>query len=141
VRRVLDLLTRTHELICVDTGNNVESGNWRTIMEAADQLVITSVPREDSAFSADWMMDVLVELGREDLVASAVTLVSMTTPNPGPMQTDLVRHFKTRNRAVCVVPYDPAARAGRLDRPHGAGAGHPGGVAGGGRRDHGALRQ
>jgi MinD-like ATPase involved in chromosome partitioning or flagellar assembly len=112
VRRVLDLLTRTHELICVDTGNNVESGNWRTIMEAADQLVITSVPREDSAFSADWMMDVLVELGREDLVAGAVTLVSMTTPNPGPMQTDLVRHFKTRNRAVCVVPYDPVLEQG-----------------------------
>jgi MinD-like ATPase involved in chromosome partitioning or flagellar assembly len=112
VRRVLDLLTRTHEIICVDTGNNVESGNWRTIMEAADQLVITSVPREDSAFSADWMMDVLTEAGREDLVANAVTLVSMTTPRPSPMQDDLVRHFRTRNRAVCVVPYDPSLEQG-----------------------------
>jgi MinD-like ATPase involved in chromosome partitioning or flagellar assembly len=112
VRRVLDLLTRTHEIICVDTGNNVESGNWRTIMEAADQLVITSVPREDSAFSADWMMDVLIEAGREDLVANAVTLVSMTTPRPSPMQDDLVRHFRSRNRAVCVVPYDPSLEQG-----------------------------
>jgi MinD-like ATPase involved in chromosome partitioning or flagellar assembly len=112
VRRVLDLLTRTHEVICVDTGNNVESGNWRTIMEAADQLVITTVPREDSAFSADWMMDVLVEAGREELVANAVTLVSMTTPMALPMQTDLVRHFRNRNRAVCVVPYDPSLEQG-----------------------------
>jgi MinD-like ATPase involved in chromosome partitioning or flagellar assembly len=112
VRRVLDLLTRTHEVICVDTGNNVESGNWRTIMEAADQLVITTVPREDSAFSADWMMDVLVEAGREELVANAVTLVSMTTPHPLPMQDDLVRHFRQRNRAVCVVPYDPTLEQG-----------------------------
>jgi MinD-like ATPase involved in chromosome partitioning or flagellar assembly len=112
VRRVLDLLTRTHEVICVDTGNNVESGNWRTIMEAADQLVITTVPREDSAFSADWMMDVLVEAGREELVANAVTLVSMTTPRKSPMQDDLVRHFRTRNRAVCVVPYDPSLEVG-----------------------------
>jgi MinD-like ATPase involved in chromosome partitioning or flagellar assembly len=112
VRRVLDLLTRTHEIICVDTGNNVESGNWRTIMEAADQLVITSVPREDSAFSADWMMDVLTEAGREDLVANAVTLVSMTTPRPSAMQDDLVRHFRSRNRAVCVVPYDPSLEQG-----------------------------
>jgi MinD-like ATPase involved in chromosome partitioning or flagellar assembly len=112
VRRVLDLLTRTHEVICVDTGNNVESGNWRTIMEAADQLVITTVPREDSAFSADWMMDVLVEAGREELVANAVTVVSMTTPRPGPMQEDLVRHFRGRNRAVCVVPYDPVLEQG-----------------------------
>jgi MinD-like ATPase involved in chromosome partitioning or flagellar assembly len=112
VRRVLDLLTRTHQIICVDTGNNVESGNWRTIMEAADQLVITTVPREDSAFSADWMMDVLVAGGREDLVANAVTLVSMTTPRPGPMHDDLVRHFRSRNRAVCVVPYDPVLEQG-----------------------------
>jgi MinD-like ATPase involved in chromosome partitioning or flagellar assembly len=112
VRRVLDLLTRTHEVICVDTGNNVESGNWRTIMEAADQLVITTVPREDSAFSADWMMDVLVEAGRDELVAKAVTVVSMTTPRPGPMQDDLVRHFRSRNRAVCVVPYDPVLEQG-----------------------------
>jgi MinD-like ATPase involved in chromosome partitioning or flagellar assembly len=112
VRRVLDLLTRTHEVICVDTGNNVESGNWRTIMEAADQLVITTVPREDSAFSADWMMDVLNEAGRTDLIANAVTIVSMTTPRPGPMQDDLVRHFRQRNRAVCVVPYDPMLEQG-----------------------------
>ncbi len=112
VRRVLDLLTRTHEVICVDTGNNVESGNWRTVMETADQLVITTVPREDSAFSADWMMDVLVEAGREELVANAVTIVSMTTPRPGPMQEDLIRHFRTRNRAVCVVPYDPVLEQG-----------------------------
>jgi len=112
VRRVLDLLTRTHEVICVDTGNNVESGNWRTIMEAADQLVITTVPREDSAFSADWMMDVLTEAGRGELVANAVTIVSMTTPRPGPLQDDLVRHFRSRNRAVCVVPYDPVLERG-----------------------------
>jgi MinD-like ATPase involved in chromosome partitioning or flagellar assembly len=112
VRRVLDLLTRTHEVICVDTGNNVESGNWRTIMEAADQLVITTVPREDSAFSADWMMDVLVEAGRDELVANAVTVISMTTPRPLPMQEDLVRHFRGRNRAVCVVPYDPILEQG-----------------------------
>lgn len=116
VRRILDLLTQTHEVICVDTGNNVESSNWRTIMESADQLVITTVPREDSAFSADWMMDVLIEAGRAELVANAVTIVSMTTPRPGPLQDDLVRHFRQRNRAVCVVPYDPyLERGGWID--------------------------
>ena len=33
---------RTHDVICVDTGNNVESGNWQTVMQTADQLVITT---------------------------------------------------------------------------------------------------
>ena len=63
VRRVLDLLRRTHDVICVDTGNNVESANWQTVLQAADQLVITSVPREDAAFTADWMLDLLHEWG------------------------------------------------------------------------------
>ena len=31
VRRVLELLRRTHDVICVDTGNNVESANWQTV--------------------------------------------------------------------------------------------------------------
>lgn len=112
VRRVLDLLTRTHEIICVDTGNNVESANWQTIMQSADQLVVTTVPREDSAFTADWMMDILIESGLHELVENAVTLLSLPTPRPSPMVQDLVRHFKTRTRGVAVVPYDPALEPG-----------------------------
>jgi MinD-like ATPase involved in chromosome partitioning or flagellar assembly len=112
VRRVLDLLTRTHEVICVDTGNNVESANWQTIMQSADQLVITTVPREDSAFTADWMMDLLIEAGLHELVENAVTLLSLPTPRPSPMVNDLARHFATRTRAVSVVPYDPSLEAG-----------------------------
>ena len=66
VRRVLELLRRTHDVICVDTGNNVESVNWQTVLQAADQLVITTVPREDAAFTADWMLDLLHEVGLGD---------------------------------------------------------------------------
>ncbi len=112
VRRVLELLRRTHDVICVDTGNNVESANWQTVMQTADQLVITTVPREDSAFSADWMLDLLEEAGMSELVAKAVTLISMPTPRASPMMEDIARHFATRTRAVAVVPYDPALEAG-----------------------------
>ena len=112
VRRLLELLRRTHDVICVDTGNNVESANWQTVMQTADQLVITSVPREDAAFAADWMLDLLEEAGLGELVANAVTLLSLPTPRPSPMVNDLARHFATRTRAVAIVPYDPALEAG-----------------------------
>jgi MinD-like ATPase involved in chromosome partitioning or flagellar assembly len=112
VRRVLELLRRTHDVICVDTGNNVESANWQTVMQTADQLVITSVPREDAAFTADWMLDLLEEAGMSDLVANAVTLLSCPTPRPSPMINDIARHFATRTRAVSIVPYDPSLEAG-----------------------------
>jgi MinD-like ATPase involved in chromosome partitioning or flagellar assembly len=112
VRRVVDLLRRTHEVICVDTGNNVESVNWQTVMKAADQLIITTVPREDAAFTADWMLDLLDEIGMDDMVASAVTLLSCPTAGPLPLLDDLQKHFATRTRAVVVVPYDPALEVG-----------------------------
>ncbi|QKW15565.1 AAA family ATPase [Verrucosispora sp. NA02020] len=112
VKRVLELLRRTHDVICVDTGNNVESPNWRTVMQAADQLVVTTVPREDAAFSADWMLDLLHEEGMGELADNAVTLISCPTPGRLPLQGDLERHFATRTRAVTVVPYDPALETG-----------------------------
>lgn len=112
VQRVLDLLRRTHDVICVDTGNNVESANWRTVMHAADQLVLTTVPREDAAFSADWMLDLLHEVGMGELADNAVTLLSCPNPDRSPLLDDLKRHFATRTRAVAVVPYDPALETG-----------------------------
>ncbi|MFG1993203.1 AAA family ATPase [Actinoplanes sp. NPDC048988] len=112
VRRVMDLLRRTHDVICVDTGNNVESVNWQTVMRQADQLVITTVPREDAAFTADWMLDVLDESGMGDLVSNAVTLISCPSPGPLPLLNDFAKHFATRTRAVAVVPYDPALEVG-----------------------------
>ena len=112
VRRVLDVLCRTHDVICVDTGNNVESPNWQTVLQAADQLVLTSVPREDAAFTADWMLDLLHEWGMGELAQDAVTLLSCPTPVPSPMLSDLAAHFATRTRAVAVVPYDPALESG-----------------------------
>ncbi|MEV4534953.1 AAA family ATPase [Asanoa sp. NPDC049518] len=112
VRRVLELLRRTHDVICVDTGNNVESANWQTVLQAADQLVITTVPREDAAFTADWMLDLLYDVGMGDLATNAVTLLSCPTPGKSPMLDDLAAHFATRTRAVAVVPYDPALETG-----------------------------
>ncbi|MDR7278145.1 MinD/ParA family ATP-binding protein [Catenuloplanes atrovinosus] len=112
VRRVLELLRRTHDVICVDTGNNVESVNWQTVLQAADQLVVTTVPREDAAFTADWMLDLLDDVGMSDLVSNAVTLISCPTPGKSPLLDDLVKHFKTRTRAVAIVPYDPALETG-----------------------------
>jgi MinD-like ATPase involved in chromosome partitioning or flagellar assembly len=112
VRRVLDLLRRTHDVVCVDTGNNVESPNWQTVLRACDQLVITTVPREDAAFTADWMIDLLHEIGLGQLASNAVTLLSCATPGQPAMLEDLRKHFATRTRAVVTVPFDPSLETG-----------------------------
>lgn len=112
VRRVLTMLSSTHDVICVDTGNNVESPNWQTVLRAADHMVVTTVPREDAAFTADWMLDLLVEEGMGELVESATTLISCPTPNRTQLTDDLVQHFASRTRTAVVVPYDPALEPG-----------------------------
>jgi MinD-like ATPase involved in chromosome partitioning or flagellar assembly len=117
VTRVLDLLTKTHEVVCVDTGNNVESPNWQTVLRACHQLVVTTVPREDAAFSADWMLDQLHDLGLGALADNAVTLISCATPGHPPVLDDLRRHFATRTRAVVVVPFDPSLEIGASIEP------------------------
>jgi MinD-like ATPase involved in chromosome partitioning or flagellar assembly len=106
-------VTRSHLLVLVDTGNNVDSDNWRTIVERADQLVVVTLPREDAAFAADWMLEVLVEDGFEDKVADAITVFSTPTPNVDPaLLADLTEHFTSRTRAVVQAPYDPALEQG-----------------------------
>jgi hypothetical protein len=74
--------------------------------------VITTVPREDAAFTADWMLDLLYEVGMGELAENAVTLLSCPTPAKSPLLDDLAGHFEGRTRAVAVVPYDPALEAG-----------------------------
>lgn len=117
VRRVLDLLRRTHDVVCVDTGNNVESPNWQTVLQSTDQLVVTTVPREDAAFTADWMLDLLCEQGLGHMVSHAVTLLSCATAGQQGLLEDLRAHFATRTRAVVVVPYDPALESGSAIEP------------------------
>lgn len=117
VRRLLELLRRTHEVLCVDTGNNVESPNWQTVLQAADQLIVTTVPREDAAFTADWMLDRLAEIGLGQLAADAVTLLSCAAPGHQPLLDDLRAHFAARTRAVVSVPYDPALESGSAIEP------------------------
>ena len=140
VRRVLELLRRTHDVICVDTGNNVESANWQTVMQTADQLVITSVPREDSAFSADWMLDLLEEAGMAELVANAVTLIVAADPSPvadGGGHCAPFRH-PHQGRGGRTVRRLAGGRC--VNRVRGAAAGDPSGLARGRRRHAGALR-
>jgi MinD-like ATPase involved in chromosome partitioning or flagellar assembly len=112
VRRLMTLLTRAYDVVCVDTGNNVESPNWKTVIDSTDRLVITTLPREDAAFTADWMLDLLEEDGYGEMVADAVTVLSCPGPHRSPLLEELIEHFAQRCRAVAVIPYDPALESG-----------------------------
>ena len=103
-------LSRFYRIIVVDTGNNMRASNWGAALAAADQLVIVSTIREDTAASAAWLVDGLRSRLYEEKVEQAVTLLSSPAAEPPDpqLQRRLHTHFGQLTRAVLDVPYDPA---------------------------------
>ncbi|WIM99487.1 cobalamin biosynthesis protein CobQ [Actinoplanes oblitus] len=106
-------LSRFYRVMVVDTGNNMRASNWEAAVAEADQLVIVSTVREDTAQSAAWMADALNTSGRGELVANAVTvLAEPAAVADKALRARLHRHFGQLTRAVVDVPYDAALIGG-----------------------------
>lgn len=105
--RLHRVLARFYRIMVIDTGNNMRASNWEAALNIADQLVIVSTAREDTAASAAWLADGLRERGYGDLLANAVTILSSPSSKEDPVLTDkLHSHFEKLTRAVVSVPYD-----------------------------------
>ena len=116
-------LARFYRVMVVDTGNNMRASNWQAAIAAADQVVIVSTVREDTAQSAAWAIDALRATGHADAVGKAVTVLSDPAPRRDPeLAARLHEHFGKLTRAVLDVPYDASLVGGsplevdRLDR-------------------------
>jgi putative peptide zinc metalloprotease protein len=102
-------LSRFYRVIVVDTGNNMRASNWEAALTAADQLVIVSTIREDTAASAAWLVDGLREKGHEEKVRNAVTVLASPAKVADPQLSQRLHgHFTSLTRAVLDVPFDPA---------------------------------
>ncbi|MDP9219197.1 MAG: hypothetical protein M3P23_01500, partial [Actinomycetota bacterium] len=104
---VREVVARFYKLICVDTGNNVRAANWASAIDSTDQLVVTSSVRWESAYSASRMLDYLEQSGRGDLVANAVTVLTMPRSIKGLNLPQVETHFSVRTREVLHAPFDP----------------------------------
>ncbi|PPK93157.1 MinD-like ATPase involved in chromosome partitioning or flagellar assembly [Kineococcus xinjiangensis] len=106
-------LSRFYRVMVVDTGNNMRASNWQAAVRAADQLVIVSTVREDTAQSAAWLVDALRAAGSADLITHAVTVLSSPARTPDPaLRGRLHEHFNRLTRAVVDVPHDPSLVSG-----------------------------
>ncbi len=100
-------LSRFYRVIVVDTGNNMRAGNWQAAIDRADQLVIVSTVREDTAQSAAWLIDALRAAGRHEAVRNAVTVLAAPGRDlDGGLSDRLHSHFSQLTRAVLDVPHD-----------------------------------
>ncbi|MFT4213327.1 MAG: chromosome partitioning protein [Microbacterium sp.] len=107
--RLHGVLSRYYRLLIVDTGNNMRASNWVASVAAADQLVIVSTVREDTAASAAWLLDGLREKGFDRKIDDAVTILAAPSARPDRKLSDrLERHFAQVTGAVVHVPFDAA---------------------------------
>lgn len=106
-------LARFYRVLVVDTGNNMRASNWQAAVDAADQLVIVSTIREDTAASAAWLADGLASAGKSEVIRNAVTVLSAPGRRADPqLRMRLHEHFGSLTRVVLDVPHDPALVSG-----------------------------
>ena len=111
--RIHAVLQRFYRQIVIDTGNNVRSPNWQAAVNAADQIVIVSTYSRDVGYSGSWVLDHLIETGRAELAASAITVLSAADPRQDmTVRSELIDHFRQRTRTVVEIPYDPLIALG-----------------------------
>jgi len=107
------VLSRFYRVLVIDTGNNMRASNWQAAIGAADQIVVVSTVREDTAQSAAWALDALRATGHDEAVRRAVTVLSAPEPKVDKdLQKRLRSHFGALTRAVIDVPHDKALVSG-----------------------------
>jgi MinD-like ATPase involved in chromosome partitioning or flagellar assembly len=112
-QRLHGTLSRFYRILVIDTGNNMRASNWEAAVAAADQLVIVSTIREDTAASAAWLVDGLRAKGHGDKVEHAVTILSApASSNDAALASRLHDHFTQLTRAVVDVPHEASLVAG-----------------------------
>ena len=111
--RIHAVLQRFYRVVVIDTGNNVRSPNWQAAVNAADVVVIPSTYQRDVGFSASWVLDHLIQTGREELAEHAVTVLTAADPSTDPkVREELLHHFSARTEQVVEIPYDPHIATG-----------------------------
>jgi putative peptide zinc metalloprotease protein len=111
--RVIHLLERHYNLVCLDTGTGVLDSATQGILESADQIVVVSAPSLDGARAASATLDWLDTNGYRRLVDGSVAVLNSVGRTAGLVDVDRIEaHFSSRSRACIRIPWDPHLEAG-----------------------------
>lgn len=106
-RHAIDILQHHYNVILTDCGTGLMHSAMSGVLELANSLVLVTSPALDGAQSASATLDWLNLHGYEQLAANAVVVVSAAHPGNATIDMEqLLAHFRSRTRAVQVIPFD-----------------------------------
>lgn len=107
---------RYYRMIVMDSGNTARAANWRAMIDRSWQVVVPTTTMEDRAEAARLTLQTLASRGDREaiLAARAVVIISEWKPGDRGEALRIAQLFAPLVRAVHIVPYDPALKAGRI---------------------------
>ena len=106
-RHAVDILQHHYNVMLTDCGTGLMHSAMSGVLELANSLVLVTSPALDGAQSASATLDWLNLHGYEQLAANSVVVVSAAHPENATIDMEqLIAHFRSRTRAVHVIPFD-----------------------------------
>jgi MinD-like ATPase involved in chromosome partitioning or flagellar assembly len=117
---VLSRLRRTHNVILVDTADDLEHPVMKAVFDACDTLVFVSGLTADTSLPVTRSIDLLRSLGYHELVSrSMVILNDSRNSYDSDARKYLTERFSQSGATVEFMPYDPhLAKGGIIDAQH-----------------------
>jgi MinD-like ATPase involved in chromosome partitioning or flagellar assembly len=114
---VLSRLRRSHNIILVDTSDDLEHPVMTAVLDACDSLVFVSGLTADTSLPVTRAIDLLRSMGYHDLVSRSTVILNDNRDNP---DKDVARYLTERFEQCCAtvefMPYDRhLAKGGIVD--------------------------
>lgn len=106
-RHAIDILQHHYNIVLTDCGTGLMHSAMSGVLALANSLVLVTSPALDGAQSASATLDWLNLHGYAHLAANSVVVVSAAHPGEATIDMEqLTQHFRSRARAVHVIPFD-----------------------------------
>jgi len=117
---VLSRLRRTHNVILIDTSDDIEHPVMKAVLDACDSLVFVSGLTADTSLPVTRAIDQLRFMGYHELVSHSLVILNDSRNNYDPdARSYLAEHFASTGATVEFMPFDPhLAQGGIIDTRH-----------------------
>ena len=117
---VLARLRRTHNVILVDTADDLEHPVMKAVLDACDTLVLVSGLTADTSLPVSRSVDMLRSMGYHELVSRSTVILNDSRDNyDKDAVANLTERFHQSGATVEFMPYDlHFAKGGVIDTQH-----------------------